>query len=177
MGFDAYLALWEFRGTITDLPSDHCPTTLGGIAAITILVDPLLIILLASSSLDILSGGRYSGKKYGLALFTFLPTTIVGNSVVPSSSSSCDISMYCRVFVAGTGLSRFSSSVSVSISLDFAARFDVAGGTFLDLVSRFVRVEIFDLGDTLNFRLFGVVRSYDLLLELPEKVRLREGPA
>jgi hypothetical protein len=87
---------------------------------------------------------------------------MVGNVFsLEASSSSSDISMYSRAlpfpFAAGTdgSLSNLSSSASVSISFDFAARFDLAGGTLDALVSRLVRVEIFDLGETLNLRRFG----------------------
>src|SRR3979409_2436899 len=91
---------------------------------------------------------------------TFFCTRIAGNFFFGTSSSS-DISMYLRVFAAGTAgsLSIFSSSVSVSTSLDFAACFNFARGTLdLDLVRRLVRLDTLDFGDTLNFLFFGVVR-------------------
>ena len=88
--------------------------------------------------------------------------------------------MYCRTlpFAAGTvgTFSKRSSSVSVSTSFDFRPCFDLAGGTLDALVRRPVRVAILAFGDALNFRRLGLARP-DLLLELPENVRLREGPA
>jgi hypothetical protein len=89
--------------------------------------------------------------------------------------------MYSRAFpfAAGTvgSLSNLSSSVSVSISLDFAACFDLAGATLISLVMRLVRVAILDLGEALNFLRLGVPWPDSLLLELPENARLRDGPA
>jgi len=86
--------------------------------------------------------------------------------------------------------------------LDFGACLDFAGGLVcagcldcagcagcfdLDLVTRLVRVLAFELGETLNvetlafdevlnLRFFGDVRPESLALELPESVRLRDGP-
>jgi hypothetical protein len=111
--------------------------------------------------------------------------------------------MYLGAFATGGNLS--SSSVSVSISFDFpfcfdfAFAFDFAGcldvagsldcaGCFdLDLVTRLVRVETLDFGetlnvddldfgDTLNFRLFGLVRPDSFMLELPDIVRFLLPP-
>ena len=89
--------------------------------------------------------------------------------------------MYCRSLpfaaVMGGSLSNRSSSVSVSISFDFAACFDLAGGTLGALVQRPVQVAILALGDALNLCRLGVAAPDSLLLELPENVHLREGPA
>src|SRR6201747_2902274 len=109
--------------------------------------------------------------------------------------------MYLGAFATVGNLSSPSSSVSVRIALDFPLSLDftscldfagcldctgcldVAGCFDLDLVTRLVRVETFDfgetlnvedldLGETLNLRFFGLVRPESLALELPDMARL-----
>jgi hypothetical protein len=104
-----------------------------------------------------------------------------------SSSVSVNISFdfaFCFDFAF---LFDFAGSFDVAGCLDVAGAFDCAGCFDLDRVTRLVRletldfgetlnVEDLDFGDTLNFRLFGLVRPDSFMLELPDIVRFLPEP-